>query len=438
MENNLNSQDISKDTADKRQEKVQNFQLNLQLDEDYPEIVATPQTDNTSAVEIPTESKEAEIAPEEAEEEDFQIASHARPKKNSGCLKRILYGTIVMALSIVIAYFLIIFMIDAVALNRSDKPIDIEIPGGASTEQIANILKENGVIESPFCFRLFSKFTGSDGKYQMGAFTVTADMGYSVLVDELQTMTPRETVTVTIPEGYTVEDIAKLLEEKNVCEKETFYEAVVSDQYDYDFVKAIPTADDGDQYKGRIYLLEGYLFPDTYNFYVGSSGETVVNRMLENFNTKLTAELRAEISAQGLTIDEAIILASIVQGEAAKKDDMFGVSRVLQNRSTPGSGYAKIQCDSTGDYVRGILPSIGGIEVTSIAYDTYQREGLPVGAINNPGVDAIKAALYPSDKSEHKKAYFFATDYDTGITYFSTTYAQHEYVCRRYGIGMYG
>lgn len=416
--------------SDKRAEKVQNFKLELTLDEELSQIEET-------TIPVPETEQQPEDSPAPVEEQVPPAPAPTKPQGN-GCLKKILYAVVVLVLSIALAWFAIFFLTDALAFNRSDKPVDIEIPVGSSTQQIASILQENGIIEHPICFRIFSKLTGSDGKYQQGAFTLTADMGYSTVVDTLQTMTPRETVIVTIPEGYTVDEIAQTLADASVCEKEDFYEAVISAAYEYDFVQAIPTAEDGDEHKGRIYLLEGYLFPDTYDFYLQSSGETVVKRMLENFNAKLTPAIRSAIAAKGLTIDEAINLASIIQGEAASEKDMKGVSTVLFNRLAPGSGYAKLQCDSTGDYVRAILPAIGGIEVTSVAYDTYEREGLPVGPINNPGLAAIEALLNPSTAPEHTQAYFFATDYKTGITYFNKTYAQHEATCRRYKIGMYG
>ena len=102
------------------------------------------------------------------------------------------------------------------------------------------------------------------------------------------------------------------------------------------------------------------------------------------------------------------------------------------------SGYPKLQLCSTKDYVKDILPSLDGVEVRNISYNTYEREGLPVGAINNPGLQALTAALNPSDDESVEHCYFFATDYDTEITYFSDTYEEHERICRKYGIGMYG
>lgn len=416
---------------DARSKKVREFQLDENIAMDIPDVPAEGSA--APGAEKTTETVEStETAP------DAESAEPANSEENgSGCLKKLLHAAITVVLAMLVAFFVIIYILDSSGINKSNTLVDLEVPAGASTSQIADLLQQNGLIDHPFCFRIYSKLSKADGKYQQGMFSLSADMGYSNIVEALQTTIPRKTVTVTIPEGYTVDKIAALLEEKEVCTKEEFYQAVVYEDFDFDFVKAIPTDQDGEEYKGRIYRLEGYLFPDTYNFYVGSSGKTVIQRMLDNFANKI-APYRETIQQRGYTIDETVILASIIQGEAANSRDMKGVSRVLQNRLAPGSGFDKLQCDSTTLYVNSVLPKVNGITVTSSAYDTYTRQGLPVGAINNPGAEAIDAALNPSEEAEHAKAYFFATDYTTGITYFNETYAQHVKTCRKYRIGMYG
>ncbi|MBQ8753005.1 MAG: endolytic transglycosylase MltG [Clostridia bacterium] len=421
--------ELPEEVANRRNERVQNFQLSFDTD-DIPDAPSTAEPYAPSGNVVP-------LAPPKAPESPKTDAADSRAK-GGGCLKKGLYALFILLASALLIAGSIVFLFDCLALGREKRTVDVEIPAGATTEQIANILAERGLIEQPLCVRLFSRFTGADGTYQVGAFVLSPDLGYAAIVEQLQTMTPRETVTVTIPEGYTVEEISDLLEETGVCEPDSFYDAIINGQFDYDFVADIPTAANGERYEGRIYRLEGYLFPDTYNFYVGSSGETVVGRMLENFNSKLSEEMRATIAKKGWTIDEAVIIASLIEGEAAKEEDMYKVSRVLANRMEPDSGFPRLELDSTRDYVSEILPSVGGLEVTSIAYNTYKREGLPVGAINNPGLLALKAALAPSEEKDVAKCYFFATDYDTGITYFSKTLAEHERICRKYGIGMYG
>ncbi len=427
-ENNNNVSATPQESAETaRAKKVREFRLDEEIAMDIPDAPANDAADRATA-DVPEAEEPEEVSDAETDE---------KSENGSGCLKKLLQAAITVVLAMLVAFFVIVYILDSSGLNKSDALVDLEVPSGASTAQIAELLKENGLIDHPFCFRIYSKLSKADGKYQKGMFSLSADMGYSNIVEALQTTVPRKTVTVTIPEGYTVDKIAALLEEKEVCKKEEFYQAVVYEDFDFDFVKAIPTDQDGEEYKGRIYRLEGYLFPDTYNFYVGSSGKTVIQRMLENFASKIEP-YRAVIQEKGYTIDQTVILASIIQGEAANVQDMKGVSRVLQNRMAPGSGFDKLQCDSTTMYVNGVLPKVDGITVTSSAYDTYTRKGLPVGAINNPGVQAIDAALNPSDDAAHAKAYFFATDYNTGITYFNETYAQHVKTCRKYRIGMYG
>ncbi len=418
---------LLEDARKKREEQIKEFSLNL----DVEDIVAnTPadieeETYTPTAIEPPVEIISTE-------------APLTKPKKKNKRLRRVLYVLFVALSSALIACVGLLYFFESSGIGGNEQLVDVEIPHGAYTAQIADILQEKGLIENALFFRIHAKLAKADGLWQVGTFMLSSDMGYSGIVRELQTSTPRANVNVTIPEGYTVEEIARLLAEKEICEEADFYNAVVNGEFDYDFVKAIPTAADGEQHVGRIYRLEGYLFPDTYNFYVGSTGEMVVERMLSNFNSKLTAEIRQQISAKGWTIDEAIIFASVIQGEAGLPNDMLGVSRVLTNRMQPNSGFPKLQCDSTRDYINGILPSISGVQVTTSPYDTYVREGLPVGAINNPGLMAIQAALNPSDAAEYADCYYFATDYDTGITYFSKTYSQHVAICRKYKIGMYG
>ncbi len=258
-------------------------------------------------------------------------------------------------------------------------------------------------------------------------------MGYQVLIDTMKTGKPREVVSVVIPEGFTLNKIADRLEENQVCTRSDFFRAANTVMYEYDFLKDLPTDEE------RIYPLEGYLFPDTYEFYTNSSGETVVRKFLDNFNARVDTSLKAAIKARGMTIDQAVILASIIQGEAADTDNMNKVSRVLQNRLENPGTYPRLECDSTSSYAKNMVPGEGGGAVFVKAYDTYEREGLPVGPINNPGLDAIRAVVEPSEDEEIKQCYFFATAYIDEVPhyFYSKTYAQHKKTCEKYGIGIH-
>ena len=451
--------------SEERKNKVSGFKLDIDLDEEFQktEEPAPPSVNDTeepapsgepaeeTAESLDEDEPTAEpegpeeetdgVEPEEEPEEAGRGKKKKKTKKSTwGCVRGIIYAVLVLGISGVLAYFTITGAIDLAGLGKSSGKVDVVIPRGASTQQVADALKEGGVIDQPLVFRLYSKLTKADGTYQPGTFTLAPNMGYGEMIRILQNSKPRESVSVTIKEGFTINQIAEELEKAGVCDADDFFEAVVYGKYEdaYDFVAAIPGIEQGSQYEGRIYKLEGYMFPDTYEFFTGSSGDTVVRKFLDNFAARLDTKLRSAISAQGKTIDEIIVMASIIQGEASKEDDMLKVSRVLYNRLNNPSEYPRLECDSTQKYFNDFISQIEGLEITNKAYDTYKRTGLPAGAINNPGLMAIQAAINPSQDEEVAGCYFFATDFNTGITYYSKTLKEHERICRKYGIGMYG
>ena len=179
---------------------------------------------------------------EEPEEPDGtnepQKAKKRKKKKKSrmdrttwGCIRGIIYAVLVLGISGTLAYFAITGGIDMVGLNKSSALVDVEIPRGASTEQIADILKEKGLIDQPLIFRLYSKLTKADGGYRPGMFTLSANMGYGSMIDVMQSTKPRDIIKVTIPEGSRMMDIAKIMEAKGVCSTEDFYAAVNKNDY---------------------------------------------------------------------------------------------------------------------------------------------------------------------------------------------------------------
>ncbi len=405
------------------------FELHLDLDSEYGEPVP---------MEPPVREQEPVSGPVHIEEEETEEQPAKEPPAGLGCLKVLLYGIVVLILAGFLSYVLIVGGMDISGITRDNVTVDITIPAGASTEVVATLLEENGLIDQPLIFRAYSKLGKADGKWQPGQFSLRGDMGYENLIKALQTAPVRKTVKVTIPEGFTIKQIAERLENKGVCTTAEFYRALAETDFSgYDFVADLSKVDK-DKLEARYYPLEGYLFPDTYEFFAGCSGETAVRKLLDGFDYRLDTTLRSAMKAKNLTIDDLIVLASIVQGEAATKDDMDKVARVLWNRLENSAVYPKLQCDSTRDYVTDMMAGNTDIVISDEAFDTYVCDGLPAGAINNPGLDAIKAVLYPSEDAGAMKCYFFATDYDTGITYFSETYDRHVYICKKYGIGMYG
>ncbi|MBQ9965062.1 MAG: endolytic transglycosylase MltG [Clostridia bacterium] len=412
--------------------KKEIFKLDLDLDSEYGEAVETAPVVRREPV-LPEEPILPKTEPVHIEK---RTKRNVQNEQSIGCLKALIYAVSVLLISGILAYFIVVGGLDYTGLNRSERTIDITIPEGANTQSVADILLDEGLIEQKLVFRLYAKLNGADSTWQPGEFSLSPNMGYKLLIQNLQAAKARETVSVLIPEGFTIDKIAKRLEEKKVCSAEEFYRALAEVDYSKDYA-FIAESKKQEGYESRVYKLEGFLFPDTYQFYEDCSGETVVRKLLDNFENRIDTTIRSAMSNSDITMDEMIILASIVQGEAATRDDMQKVARVLFNRLNNKAEYPKLQCDSTRDYIQRIMGGTG-VTIKNTTYDTYERDGLPVGAINNPGLEAIKAVLMPSDDQNVAGCYYFATDYDTGKTYFTKTYDEHVRICKRYGIGMYG
>lgn len=244
--------------------------------------------------------------------------------------------------------------------------------------------------------------------------------------EELTAEPTKNTVSVTFPEGYTVTQTAELLEEKGVCSKADFLAAVNNiSELDYKFIADIKNTDK------RAFALEGYIFPDTYEFYLGESADKALSRFLKNTDRKLTAEMYQKAKDLGYSMDEIITIASIIQKEAGIKKEMPKVSSVLHNRLN--DSYNKLECDVTINYLtKYVIPYLEGDNTDRYNeyYNTYKCKGLPAGAICNPGIEAINAALEPADT----KYMFFVTDKtDTSKYYYAETYKEHLKNCKKAG-----
>lgn len=230
------------------------------------------------------------------------------------------------------------------------------------------------------------------------------------------TTTVPNTVRITFPEGFTVTQIAQLLERNRVCASADFVKAVNNaDITQYDFLKGI------DNHKERAFLLEGYIFPDTYEFYFNESAEKALSRFLENTERKLTEDMFTQAENLGYTMDEILTIASLIQKEADIEKEMGKVSSVFHNRLN--ASYNRLESDVTIHYIeKYVKPFIEGDKNRyNELYNTYKCYGLPAGPICNPGIASIKAALNP----EETDYMFFFTDKDMNY-YYSKTYKEHK------------
>ncbi len=370
---------------------------------------------------------------ETAKTEEKPAQKGKKPRNEAlGCLKSIIYVVLVLGLATVMGYYAACAVIDVMGLYKDGVPVRITVDKGDSTQEVADLLKQEEIIDFPLVFRVYCRFTDNDAVFHPGDYVVYRGMDYSAIVNELSQGEMLETVSVMIPEGTTLEGIAALLETNGVCDAEDFYRALETFDYDqYDFFKEIPA----DKRKDRTYLAEGYLFPDTYEFYLDDAAGSVIERMIDNFEARMDDAFDT-IRASGRTVDEIVTAASIVQHEAGNAEDMPRVMRVILNRLANPSSFPRLEMDSTQDYLDG-LDHVNGAAYRS-AYDTYAKEGMPVGAIGNPGLQALNAAINPSQEPEILNCYYFASIVEEGTTAFFETFAEHEAYCIEHGIGMYG
>ncbi len=249
------------------------------------------------------------------------------------------------------------------------------------------------------------------------------------IVPDIMTTTSIPTATVTFPEGFTAVQIAEKLEENSICNASDFI-ALINDKefissLGYTFSLFVAEAD-------RPFILEGYIFPDTYEFYLNSSAETVLKKILTNTSAKLTGAYTVRAEELGYTLDEIITMASIIQEEAFSDESMKLISSVLHNRLSSPS-FPKLQCDVTIHYLNDFVTDspylTGDTEKYKETYNAYKCIGLPEGPICCPGIKAIEAALYP----EETDYYYFFTDKEQNY-YFNETYEAHVKEAKELGV----
>ena len=315
----------------------------------------------------------------------------------------------------------------AAAGQEAPEMVELIIPRAADTRQIAELLRQKEIIGNTFAFILLSKFNGFDGSYLAGTHFVSAQMSY----DEIMFVLSRkpQTVRVTFPEGLTYSDVKKRLRTAGVNFDERVLDSLVCNPQnflDYDFVTRIP------KIEGREWLLQGYLFPDTYEFDMNADEETIIRTFLNNAENKLLAEYEARAALLGMSLDQVITLASMIQNECSRTEEMRTVSGVFHNKLNQDNGFLR-SC-ATINYLRkeagqqtALWLADEQIDEFDSPYNTYRYQGLPPGPICSPGEDAIRAALWPE---KHAYLYFCAAGDGTNI--FARTLAEQENNIRKY------
>lgn len=340
----------------------------------------------------------------------------------SGLLKAIIYIVAVLVVGVTLAYIVIVVGNDVFAFVKSDEIVEVTIPEDADIDCIADVLYENGIIKYPAIFRYYAAAKSDNSDFLSGDIEVSASMNYGELLDAFKYKYVRGTSRIAIPEGLTVNEIIDIFLSYGIGTREGFTEAINNYPFDYDFVRAL----DENPNEGRTYRLEGYLYPDTYEFYNDNTEVQVIYKLLDEFNTKFGDAYRARADELGMTTDQIVTLASLIEKETKYLDEYEYVSSVFYNRLNSSGSFEYLESDATVVYAiqiatgKRIVPTAEDLYFDS-PYNTYTHKGLPPGPISNPGFDAISVALYPAATNY----YYFVAD-SSGRTIFSRTLAEHK------------
>ena len=384
----------------------------------------------TKKMPVVQKSKE-EKAPAKVKEEKIPIYIEApkREKKKYGnssfsaAIKTISYIVIVLIISVVLAVNIILVGNDIFALNKSDNPVTVTIGEFPDIGVIADALEEKGVIKYSGMFKFYAALRHKDAyNFASGTYTVSPDMNYDdLIIAFVPDIMAREQISITIPEGYSVDEIIDLFVENGIGTRDGFIDVINNYEFDYWFLEDLECSED------RIYRLEGYLYPDTYYFWSDSSEEAAIEKLLANFKNKFRKSWLKRCEELGMTMDEVLILASMIQEEAKYPEDYAGVSSVFHNRLNSSSFNGLLQSDVTIQYYyRNVygsvkIPFTDADKAFDCPYNTYMYRGLIPSPLSTPTIDAINAAMYPA-KTDY---YYFVTDAE-GYCMFAKTYNEHR------------
>ena len=392
------------------------------------------------------------------EEEEEGVPRKVRPKRKGGyglfglphIVSTAIWLVLALAIGISLGRLVWVCATDILAFGRQDSTVYITITAGDNLDTVTNKLYNAGLIQYPSLFKMYAKLAQVEEKEKIsvGTFKLNTLYDYHALVGGMSaTSSYRETIKVMVPEGYTAAQIYQLMEDKGVCtvaELEKYAEE--SDFASYWFLEGVE--------RGSKYCLEGFLFPSTYEFYTNDDPRRVFIKLLDGFEAQLPEDLDEQMTALNeriaemyrknglsssyieshrLTLKDVVTVASLIEKEAAYTGEIRNISSVIYNRLTNPSNYPHLNIDATVVYALGGKNDLTAEDLKiGHPYNTYVVEGLPPGAIANPGEFSLLAALNPEDT----KYYFYALDPAAEIRQhrFFRTYDEHLAFLKSLGV----
>ncbi|MDR1778493.1 MAG: endolytic transglycosylase MltG [Clostridiales Family XIII bacterium] len=331
-----------------------------------------------------------------------------------------------LAVVVVIAAGMILYQTSLKPVDKSDATeITVTIAENSGSDGVAKALKEADLIRSEFFFKVRARLTGNIGNLRAGTFVLSRSMSVDEIIAVLaKAEAAVDTVRFTIPEGYTTVQIKQVLVEAGLCTEEEFYNEVAYGEFDYDFLAAV-TASGTER-------LEGFLYPDTYEVYADATAHEIIEKMLDRFDELFTREYYDRAAELGMSVWEAVNMASIVEREAVVPEERPIMARVFYNRLEIDM---PLQSCATVQYILGWAKPYVTVEDTEIddPYNTYIYYGLPPTPICNPRIESIEAALWPDDNDY---IYFVLSEKLDGSHNFSEDYRQFEIDTENYAAAL--
>lgn len=387
---------------------------------------------------------------------DAEQARKGRPHRKKGygllgiphILATLIWLAIIVAIGTSLGRMIWVCAADVLAFGREDKVVSVTITEDDTIEDIAGKLQDAGLIRYPGLFKLYADLAVDPGEIGVGTFELNTLYDYHALVDNMYHYdTYGDIVEVVVPEGYNCAQIFALLEEKEVCTVQELETYAASGELDeYWFLEDVE--------RGDRYCLEGFLFPDTYEFYMNDDPRRVLEKFLNDFDYRFTEKMEGDLDALNvrvsemmadngygedyiaenqITIHDLVTIASLIEKESGNSLESYTISSVFYNRLTNQGEYPFLNSDAALYYALGGKDGELTAEDLQLdsPYNTHLYPGLIPGPIANPGLNSIYAALDPDDTNYH----YFIYNEDEGSHHFSETYDEHISYAESLGIG---
>lgn len=401
----------------------------------------TEEADLTRSFQAP---QEEEAVPEEEESFNDAFIRKLRPKAKKGyglwgiphIISTVIWLCIIVFIGASLGRTIWVCAADLLALGKTGQQVTVTVEATDELSDIAEKLQKAGMIKYPQLFELFAKLTGKGEGILEGAITFSETMvyDYNALINAMSYRGGSSvTVEVMIPEGYNCAQIFELLDEKGVCDASALEQYAANGELEsYWFLDGVE--------RGHKYCLEGFLFPDTYEFYLDDEPRRVIEKFLNDFEYRFTDRMIDKFVALNqktklnLDIRQVVTMASIIEKEKASALEGYTIGSVFYNRLTHSASYPFLNSDATIRYAteyysKGELNT--DAQINASPYNTYTQTGLPAGPIANPGLASLDAALDP----EETGYYYFIYDKEAGVHRFSKTLAEHNEWARKLGLG---